>query len=306
MIVSVVSYLALCLLFAAAAPGLVERMPPALGARLMGFGLVAMAGAGVFVLSSAAFVWLAQRPRIARLGAWSPTKLRASDPIPPSVGVACVVVVCCCVAAAAVLLTRRLRSLGRVQAAVDRCGRGSRRVLVIRDSRVEAFTMPGRRGGRIVVSSGLLDALSSPERRAVFAHERSHGRHGHLWWALASDVAVAANPLLRGPGRAMSHAIERWADEDAAREVGDRRLVARTLARAALLRKHGSIVAGELVLHATASNVPERVRAMLAPQPRRNVVATVALGLMVLAAIVAAVIMQRSADGLLDTAQAVS
>jgi beta-lactamase regulating signal transducer with metallopeptidase domain len=277
-------------------------MPPSLGLRLMGCGVVAISAGGIYVFSAAAFTWAAQHPRIARLGAWSPAKLRAEDSMPSPISIACAVIVCASAAATCVVLVRHVRSLARVRAAVRQCGSGRRQVLVVPDAGIEAFTTAGRHG-RIVVTSGLLDALSGPERRALFAHERSHLRHRHLWWTLAADLAATANPMLRAPGRAMVHAVERWADEDAAAQVGDRLLVARTLAHAALLRTHGNLVA-DATLHAVASSVPERVRAMLAPQPRRDLLAAAALTLMIVAAIVAVVLAQRSADGLFDAAQA--
>ena len=52
--------------------------------------------------------------------------------------------------------------------------------------------------------------------------------------AARRDLAAAINPTLRPTARALRHTVERWADEDAADAVADRRTVARALARAAL------------------------------------------------------------------------
>jgi hypothetical protein len=49
--------------------------------------------------------------------------------------------------------------------------------VVVDDPRATAFGLPGFRG-RVVVSSGAIDALSSDELRAVLAHERAH-LHAH-------------------------------------------------------------------------------------------------------------------------------
>lgn len=57
-------------------------------------------------------------------------------------------------------------------------------------------------------------------------------------------------------------AIERWADEDAARYLGDRRLVARGVARAALAAAPRQVG----FLSATGGNVPARVLALTAPK----------------------------------------
>jgi hypothetical protein len=105
-----------------------------------------------------------------------------------------------------------------------------------------AYTLPGR-CGRIVVSSGMLHALSEGEQEVLFAHERSHLRRRHDRFLHAVDLGVAVVPLLHPMKRFVRFATERWADEDAARSVGDRRLVARALTRAALVQ-HGSIQPG--------------------------------------------------------------
>ena len=68
----------------------------------------------------------------------------------------------------------------------------------------------------------------------LIAHEQSHRAHRHTWWTLAADLAAAVNPPLRPTARGVRDATERWADKDAAR-ITDRRLVAATIARVALL-----------------------------------------------------------------------
>jgi Zn-dependent protease with chaperone function len=104
---------------------------------------------------------------------------------------------------------------------------------VVPESTPTAFVLPGR-PGRIVVSAGMLRALDADERRVLLAHERSHlDRHHHRFIGLA-DLAASALPLLRPVQGHVRFAVERWADEDAATEVGDRRLVARALSRAAV------------------------------------------------------------------------
>lgn len=96
-----------------------------------------------------------------------------------------------------------------------------------------AYTLPGR-CGRIVVSSGMLRALSDDEQRVLFSHERSHLHRRHDLFLYAVDLGVAIVPPLAPMSRFVRFATERWADEDAARTVGDRRLVARAVARAAI------------------------------------------------------------------------
>ncbi|MFI5913212.1 M48 family metalloprotease [Dactylosporangium sp. NPDC051541] len=99
---------------------------------------------------------------------------------------------------------------------------------------------PGRgRRGHVLVTSGLLRLLDARERAAVLAHERAHLRYNHHRTTAVAAVATAINPLLRPVESAVCLLVERSADEDAARTVADRRLVAHTIAKVALAA-HGS------------------------------------------------------------------
>ncbi|WP_243437291.1 M48 family metalloprotease, partial [Streptomyces sp. FH025] len=92
---------------------------------------------------------------------------------------------------------------------------------VLDDARADAFALPGRlhlpgrpgEPGRIVVTSGMLRALSGPERAALLAHERAHlaARH-HLFLALA-EHAADLHPALRPLRAPLGYHLERWADE---------------------------------------------------------------------------------------------
>lgn len=96
-----------------------------------------------------------------------------------------------------------------------------------------AYSLPGR-PGRIVVSRSMLDSLREREREALFAHERSHLSHGHDRFIHAADLSSDIFPPLALLASRVRYATERWADEDAVVEVGDRGVVARAVARAAL------------------------------------------------------------------------
>jgi Zn-dependent protease with chaperone function len=106
-------------------------------------------------------------------------------------------------------------------------------VVVLADRVPRAFALPGA-GGRVVVSQGMLAALTAAERRVLFAHERAHLRDGHHLHSGVVAAAAALNPLLAPLRGASVHLCERVADEAAASEVGDRGLAASSLARAAL------------------------------------------------------------------------
>lgn len=111
--------------------------------------------------------------------------------------------------------------------------RPSPEVTVVQSTDLAAYTLPGPNGS-IVVSQGMLDTLDEDERRVLFAHERSHLRRRHDRFIYAIDLSRAVVPFLGPLTRSIRFATERWADEDAAAQVGDRSLVARAIARAAL------------------------------------------------------------------------
>jgi beta-lactamase regulating signal transducer with metallopeptidase domain len=294
-IVAAALWLVLCVGFAATAPRLAASTRPEVAVRLTVSAAVALTATGVFVLGSAAATWAAQQPVLAALSMLSASKLHATNPIPPAAAVLAAVALAAAAGSLAVCVWRSTATYHAVRAAAGRAGGDE--VVVLDDERIDAFVTPGRRG-HIIVTTGLLSALQPSEREALFAHERAHRRHAHAWWRLAMQLTVAVNPLLRHVRRAADHAMERSADEDAAAQVGDRRLVARTVARVSLLRKHGAAASIGLAMSAGGGDVPARVRALLKPASSRGRVAAVAL-----LAFVAAVLMQRTADGLFDAAQ---
>ncbi|MER7812812.1 M48 family metalloprotease, partial [Streptomyces sp900116325] len=104
-------------------------------------------------------------------------------------------------------------------------GDGSDRLTVVRDSRPDAYALPGLPGspGRIVVTTGMLRALDPAERDVLLAHERAHlaGRH-HLFLA-AAELAALCHPALRSLRAPMGYALERCADEAAGRAAGPMR-----------------------------------------------------------------------------------
>jgi beta-lactamase regulating signal transducer with metallopeptidase domain len=306
---SAVGFVALCLAYTALAPDLTARMRPQVGVRLVVLASFAVAVAGMFVLGATGFTWAAQDPKVAHMGQWSPEQLKATDPVPrPEAGICLVLFVAAAIAVLR-LAGRRIRALYQVRRAIrdfqaghdDGTHCGDAGVVVVPDERADAFTTAGP-GAVIVVTTGLLDCLTEAERQALLAHERSHRRHGHVWWLVAMDLAVAVNPLLARTGIAVAHAVERWADEDAAEQVADRRLVARTLARVALVRKQGMRAAAVAVM-AAGGDVPARVRAMLGPRPRRGLLATVAVALLVVGVLVTVAVLQYRADAFLDGAR---
>lgn len=129
-------------------------------------------------------------------------------------------------------------------------------LVVLPSDEPEAYAVPGR-PGHIVVSAGMLRRLDDDERRVLLAHERAHLRFHHHRYIAVADLAAGVVPMLRPLRQRVRFATERWADENAASEVGDRTLVARAICRAALAgQAEGALALAEL-------GVPARVEAML-------------------------------------------
>lgn len=134
-----------------------------------------------------------------------------------------------------------------------------------------ALAVPGRHGG-VVLSHGLRTTLSRPELQVVIAHEQSHLRHRHHHYLSASSICAAAIPLLRRTDASLRFAIERWADEDVATSLGDRRLVARTIAKVALPSEGSSVIPA-----LSDVGVAARVEALLQDAPPPSMAAGAAM-----------------------------
>jgi Zn-dependent protease with chaperone function len=298
--------LAACVTFAAVAPAAGRRLPPAAATRLLAAGCVLASACAGFVLAVAASLAVAQIGDVAELGHWSPAGLRANNPVPTLASVAAGLLVAGLAVAGVLVAVRRGRALLGVhracQHACHHVGRPGR--VAVLDSPVpDAFTTPGLTG-RIVVTTGLLRALDSGQRRALLAHERSHLAHRHVWWRLAADLAAAANPLLRPTATAVAHATERWADEDAAAAVGSRRLVATAIAAAAVARRrHGPVDAAAPAPAAVGGHVVRRVSALLAPPPTRRPVLTTLVAALLLGVLLSAWAVEESGDTIFDRAE---
>ena len=265
---------ALSVLLGASAPWLGRRLPPATAVRLLTAAMLGAALATGFVLAVAGTLVVGRIPAVAAEGEWSARALASGLPVPAVVGGGAAL-------AAAGLLVAALRRAAFSGRDLVRSTRTCRRLgpdvdglVVVEDEQPDAYALPGL-GGRVVVSTAMLRALPSDERRVLLAHEAAHLAHRHHLWVQVAFVAAAANPLLRPAARAVRAGVERWADEIAAAEVGDRALTARALARAGLARTNGRRRVGRpLALGGADGAVVDRARALLAgPPPRRRVLA---------------------------------
>lgn len=203
-------------------------------------------------------VGTAQLPGVPLPDHWSDPRVRASIPRVQAIGSAAVLALTFAIACAVSVVIRRRRALAVLRAGVT----GDTELTVLPTGPPTAFALPGRRP-RIVVSASMLAHLDADERRALLAHERAHltGRHDQV--LLVATLAMCAHPLLRPLRTAIGYALERCADEVAARVVGDRRTVARAVGKAALAGSRAP--AGTLA--ATGGPVPRRVVALLSPSP---------------------------------------
>lgn len=243
---------------------LARRLAPGLAAPLLTLLALATSLATGIVLCLAAFGAAAQLPPLAEYGGWSAGALRPGQP-GPAWGLPAGALAGGLLAAALWFALRAGRELGQASRACRGLG-GAGRLVIARDDRPLAYAVPAAPRA-IVISTGMLRLLSADERRALIAHEDAHLRQNHAVYVVLAGLAAAANPLLRPLARQVRLAVEIEADAAAADEVGDRRLVARTLARASLAAAATGVAApGVLALAETEACA--RVRALTGPVPR--------------------------------------
>lgn len=180
-------------------------------------------------------------------------------------------------------LIRMVRVVRRRRRAAG--GMRGRRLFVLDTAEPIAYAAPGK-PGCVVVSRGMLDVLGPRERQVLFAHERAHLRHHHHRYLLVGELAAAVLPVLRPLVYQLQLATEREADEAAVRAMGgDRPLVARAIARAAITSSayHG------LVGAFGGGSVPVRVQALIGPasSPARARVGLLAAGVVAAVALAA-------------------
>ena len=319
----------LSLLFPLAARPLAQavstRIEPRLATWLMACAALLLAGTSCGALGLLALSPLVRMPWLARLGHWSSTIVAGAGLPGGWTSLVAAVALGAAIIAMLAFAIRRARALADVrQHARALPGDSGDVVVVTEDSAADAYAVPGR-PGRIIVSAGMLDILDASGRTALLAHERAHLKARHHWFTAAARLAAAANPMVRPLASAVEYTLERWADEAAATAVGDRHLVARAIASAAIASKAtragtgpgtaragafgvlgGARVSGILGMRrrrnadrpddnlAGAGPVPRRVAALLAPAltPRQSLPALTAtlifLGTAVLCAMLAA------------------
>ncbi|KUN82657.1 peptidase M48 Ste24p [Streptomyces bungoensis] len=298
MLISVYVPLVVTVPLAVFGPGLARRLPPRPVAWALACAALVTAIGWAGALALLAFSGVAQMPQVAAEGRWSVAVLRAEDPVYRVVAAVSALVLAGCLVSLVVAAVRQARHLVWVRR--ERADLPGETELVVVDDDVPlAFALPGA-PGRVVVSRGMLHCLRDDEREALLAHERAHLRGRHHLFQSVWRLTAALNPLLRPLAVAGGYVLERWADEEAAERVGDRRVVANAVGRAALASAGAS---RPPALAVTGGAVPQRVRALLAPPPARRSLPFVVGGLLLTVCCTSLANAASDSDHMVDSAQ---
>ena len=301
------------LLAAAAARPLAGRLPPVAATWLLVLSALALALASSAVLGMLALTALVRIPLVESLGEMSASVINQHDPASMPVLIAAGAVLAAAVTMAGRALWRRADALAAAGREARRLP-GAEQVVVTDDEAADAYTLPGV-PCRIVITAGMLRALSQPERAVLLAHERAHASGLHYLFTTAARLAAAANPLLRPVASAVGYTVERWADERAAAVTGDREVAARAIARAALAATAApprrpapaAAVLGAVSIPARMQRpgpVPRRVAALLRPPPQPQLLLLAAAVVLVAVAGISALEAARDLHALLAAARA--
>ncbi|MFD5638384.1 MULTISPECIES: M48 family metalloprotease [unclassified Streptomyces] len=244
-----------------------DRFGPVAALWSVTLALVVLAGASVAALGALVLTGLLKVPLLAGLGDLVHPLRTASD-----------LVVLPAAAAATGVLTvgawtvvrsalRQVRAFRTARSQADRRPAAGD-LCVIESPHPDAYALPGR-PHRIVVTTAMLRSLGADEREVLFAHERAHNAGGHHRFLVVAELAAHCHPGLRAVRATVALAAERAADEAAAAVVGDRRLTARAIARAALAVGEARSERPGFAPAATTGPVPQRVAALLSVPRRR-------------------------------------
>lgn len=287
--------------FAACAPRLTRRLPPAVGTWLLSVGGLLTAATSIASLTLLGFTLIGQNSVLAQRGQWSDAALRHHDPVATPIAALALITIVVLAARFAAVGGRRLFALRDAYALANALPGAGGELAVIDGADVQAYAVPGR-PGRIVVSRGLLRSFDADERRAVLAHERAHLAHHHHLHQTVAQLAAAANPTLFRLPAAVSLSTERWADEVAAKSC-HRTTVAAALAHAAIdgIQAHPTPL---VALGAAATDVLQRVHALRAPAPRLTLWRVTLVAALLLATVAAVLEAAHDTEHIFELAQA--
>jgi len=293
------------LLLALTARRLARRLCPAVAASLLTLAALATSLATGIVLCLAGFTALARVPQVAALGGFSADHRLPWAGLAAGWGTAAAALAAVLMASAVVYLGHVAWDLARARQACRELTPAGDQLMITPDEHPAAYSLPvPLPGGAIVVSTGMLRLLPADERRALLAHESAHLRRFHTGFVLLASLAAAANPLLRPVARQVRLAVELWADQLAAREVGDPQVVARALARASLAASRPR--SGGFRLAVAESDVRARVGALTGLPPRLRPWAAASVVALAVAASAIAITLTFAVHNQIEVAQYVS
>ncbi|MGW0615599.1 M48 family metalloprotease [Streptomyces sp. NPDC002788] len=245
-----------------------DHLAPVTALWVLTASVLALAGSCVAALGALVLIGLLKVPAFAALGELVHPLRTPSDflVLPSAAAATGVLTLSAWTLARSALRQVRVFRVARTQAdrrpaAGDLC--------VIDSPHPDAYALPGR-PHRIVVTTAMLRSLGPAEREALFAHERAHNRAGHHFFLAVAELAAHCHPALRTTRATIRLAAERAADEAAATTLGDRRLIATAIARAALAGQASRSTRPDFAPAATTGPVPQRVAALLTPSERRS------------------------------------
>jgi Peptidase family M48 len=266
-----------------------RRLPPAEWARACA-GLLA---AGAIVLEAGLVIQAA--PTMLRMAGLEDIADLCEHVAPggPPVGIAAATAagVIALLASRSALGVRRRYRTARVEPEIGWHGDlGGHRLIVLPSEELVAFSTGGR-PGQVVMSRGLITALSDDELAAVVRHEVAHVQHRHQRYLLLARIverSLGLLPMVRRGVTALRCAVERWADEAAAGP----RSSGRASVHAALLRVAELTAMPDIAAFTTPETVAERLEALRTAPARglavgRRLLVYLPAGLLLLASAVA-------------------
>ena len=272
-VAAVLAALVVSVIVATTADWAVRVMRPRQSVPLLAGAALTVAVAGGLALGAVGLAMLAGMRTLAggTDERWSAATVHTELPVPRWAGALAALAFGVLLACAVVRTIRIAVSLGRADRLARRLRGRCGPIVMVNDAAGDAFTISGTRGC-VVISRELFAGLEPAERAVLAAHELSHLNRRHHLYVHAAELAAAANPLLRNVGDAVRLGVERWADEDAARALGDRPATGRALAGVALRRHRlaqahpigpGPRRGSRWALRVSASHVTVRVQALL-------------------------------------------
>lgn len=142
-------------------------------------------------------------------------------------------------------------------------------VTVLDNTSPAVWCVPGRRGGRIFVTTGTLDVLTNEELQAAFEHERAHlARHHHAMVFVADTITsvIGTYGFLRDYPALVRQLVELDADDAALRNSSPRVLASALLRLSEFAASRPSRVS--LALNETVVGL--RIRRLIDRQPTRG------------------------------------